>query len=87
MEDLFVKLYKWAKYKSLSLKKVFDSHDEGKKGKMSYESFKGMALKHKNDLTDEEMREMFKYFDKDNSNTVEYNEILGFYCEVNKIEV
>ena len=68
----------------MSLRRTFMLYDEEKNNKLSFKEFTKFIKDYRLDLTDEEKKKIFKIFDKDNSDTIDYKELVqGLIGEMN----
>lgn len=81
----FLKLFKIITTKNLTLFKTFSAYDTDKSGELNLEQFKKILKKLDPSLDDAELTAIFEYIDSDHSKTIEYDEMVTYYCKVNGI--
>ena len=68
----------------MSLRRTFMLYDEDKNNKLSFKEFTKFIKDYRLDVTDEEKKKIIKIFDKDNSDTIDYKELVqGLIGEMN----
>lgn len=78
-------MYKIITTKNLTLFKTFSAYDTDKSGELTLEEFKKILKKLDTSLDNEELAAIFEYIDVDHSKTIEYDELVTYYCKVNGI--
>lgn len=81
----FIKLFKILNDKKLTLYKTFKAYDEGKKGRLELKQFEKILLKLDANFTSKEMKILFELVDKDESNTIEFDQLNAYYCTLNGV--
>ena len=69
----------------MSLRRTFMLYDEDKNKQLSFKEFDKFINDYRLNITDDEKKKIFKIFDKDNSETIDYGELVkGLVGEMNK---
>lgn len=69
----------------LTLKRVFDDFDHAHKGYLVAEDFREMTQKMMKEMTNEEAFMAFNMIDRNNSSTIDYNELSMYYNLFNQL--
>jgi len=70
----------------LSLKRIFDDFDRAHKGYLVVEDFTQLTQKVVKEMSGDEAMIAFSMIDRNNSSTIDYNELLLYYNLFNRLD-